>query len=314
MYGGIFNSLPLTCFSWGEAGGERGAWFVSIFTQNDEHGRLEIRNEKVTRHCSPSQYKMKEKAREKKNKESMHGRARARRALVGKTGATSSARKRAGVSQRNEALSGRRAWLWDASTLASYVCECMITQAAQARPIAARGSPVDGQSASPGQPATAWSQACCSRAPGLTRAVIVTSARVANTVDTSWRHGAPRERHTSSPPSRLILMLCTSISLCRVREPHLFLSPFAYPWTASPRRFCESPRPSLQILSIVLCLSSFISSSLSLSLILYCERNNPRPKNRDLHIFFSHHCSSHLLYHYIILSDLFCKIIVLFLN
>lgn len=33
-------------------------------------------------------------------------------------------------------------------------------------------------------------------------------------------------------------------------------------------------------------LSSFISSSLSLFLILYCERNNPRPKNRESIYFF----------------------------
>lgn len=62
-YGGIFNSLPLTCFSWGEAGGERGAWFVSIFTQNDEHGLFEIRKERVRDTDSPSQNKIMEKMR-----------------------------------------------------------------------------------------------------------------------------------------------------------------------------------------------------------------------------------------------------------
>jgi len=171
----------------------------------------------------------------------MRARARARRALLGETGATSSTRKRTGVSRRN-GLSQVGAPGYGTRRC---VCACVITRRARARPITARGSPTAGQSASPGQPAAAWSQACCSRAPGLTWAVIVTSTRVANTVDTSWRHGAPRERHTSPPPppppSSSILVLCTSISLCRVSSLSLLART---PWAAF-LRFCEDLRPSL---------------------------------------------------------------------
>lgn len=225
VYGGIFNSLPLTCFSWGEAGGERGAWFVSILTQNDKHGRLGIRKRKRERkHCSPSQRERREK---KTRNNGVYARARAH--------AERSSIKLERRVMRVNVRASRGAMRLSQVGAPGYgtrrcVCACAITRRARARPIASRGSPPAGQSAPPGQPATAWSRACCSRAPGLARTVIVTSARVANTVDTSWRHGAPRERHASSPSApRNCNVVHADFALSRHSSLSLFVR---VPWTA----------------------------------------------------------------------------------
>lgn len=200
----------------------------------------------------------------------------------------------------------------DAPTRAGCMCAWTITRGARARPIAARGSPVGGQSASPGQPATAWSRACCSRALSLTRDVIVTSARVANTVDTSWRHGAPRERHTSSPPlAAYSNVVYVDFALSWVREARLFLSSHTVNGLASSPLWISS---SFAANSIFLYLSPALSLRLCHCFLFYTANAIIRGPKIEIYIFFLA-----LLYLTFVtklynFTDLFYKIFVLFLD
>lgn len=234
--GGIFNSLSLTCFSWGEAGGERG-WFVSMSARAGRGWPERKRGEKKKKKTIGTH---RSKSRRKNKRKSLYG---APSPLWQKWNDRS-------TSVRNGRASRGAMKLSQVSALARERADpapaprCVITHGARARPISAGGSSTLGQSSQLGQAATAWSRACCSRAPSLTRAVIVTSARVANAVDTSWRHGAPRASRTNlSPASFRLYLRCTDMYVASVVggafvQVHLFLSFFLHiPWTHGPIYF-----------------------------------------------------------------------------
>lgn len=119
------------------------------------------------------------------------------------------------------------------------------------------------------------------------------SARGENTVDTSWRHGAPHKRHASPLPPPSTLMLCTLISLCRLCEIRLFPSSFAY--RERPHLFAspESLRPSLHthfsfLLSHCFALSPLSRLRLSHCFLFYTDAMNRVLSNKHLHILSSH--------------------------
>lgn len=143
--GGIFNSLSLTCFSWGEAGGERGAWFVSM---SSRAGR---ENSRVTRKKEEKKARKNNRTHRSKSRRKKKKSYSAEPSLANKSGASEPTERNGRASRGAMKLSQVGA----GSGRERADPQCVITQGARARPISARGSPAAGQSARASQAATA---------------------------------------------------------------------------------------------------------------------------------------------------------------